>query len=125
MPRGTVDVFRSRRTEPNECEYWINTDEFHPTLDEYDMDKLPDGTFFATEMNSMMDEYQVVEQAFMFRSHNVALKTNDDISDMTENSVVKYDGELWRVKNVQKEKKKKRSYYDVEPEFIYYITLRR
>lgn len=125
MPNGTVDVFRSRRTEPIECEYWIAKDEIQPTLDEYDIDTLPDGTFFASEMNSMMEEYQVVEQSFMFKSRNVTLKTNDDISDITENSKVKYDDEIWRVKNVQKEKKKKRSYFDTEPEYTYYLTLRR
>ena len=125
MPRGTVDVFRSRRTEPIECEYWIAKDDVQPTLDQYDMDILPDGTFFASEINSKMDEYQVVEQSFMFRSHNVTLKTNDDISDMTENSVVRYDGELWRVKNVQKIKNKKRSYYSIDEEYTYFLTLRR
>lgn len=125
MPRGTVDVCRSRRTEPIECEYWIAKDDVQPTLDQYDMDILPDGTFFASEINSQMDEYQVVEQSFMFRSHNVTLKTNDDISDMTENSVVRYDGELWRAKNVQKIKNKKRSYFNIDEEYTYFLTLRR
>ena len=125
MPRGTVDIFTSRRTEEIECEYWIAKDDKAPTLDKYDLDQIPDGTFFAKEVNMEMEEYQVVEQEFMFESHNVTLKTNDDIKDITKNSVVSYDGELWRVRNIQKEKVKKHSYNSLESTFRYYLSLRR
>lgn len=124
MPRGTVDFCTSRRIEDVECEYWIAKDEKNPTLNEYDLDEFPDGTFYANEVNVQMDEYQVVANDFMFESSNVTLKTNDDIRDITENSVVRYDGKLWRVKNVQKEKVKKHSFMSNESTYRYYLTLR-
>lgn len=125
MPRGTVDFCTSRRTEENECEYWIAQDGVPLSLDEKKLNNLCDGTFFASEVNLKSDEYQVVAQEFMFESSNLTLKTNDDIHDITENSVVKYDNELWRVKDVQRLKIKKHSYFCVDSTYSYYITLRR
>ena len=125
MSIGRIDIFTSRRNNYNKCKYWINRDDLNPSDVDYKIDEHMDGTFYAKEVTAENRDYQVISGDFLAPQTNITLYTEDDVSDLTENSVVVYDDEVWRVKTVQKTKKKKQNQFLKSCGCSYYISMKR
>lgn len=118
-----IDIFESRRTYFEFVEYWKRDINASIPTSEIVSEK-HSGVFYAKEVNSENSVNEIVGGAFMFDDHNVMLKTNDDISDMNQNDVCRYDGRLWNVVSIQRRKRIKKSALSNVPSYITYIQLR-
>ena len=123
MRNGSIDEFTSRRTNFDECEYWVrkDTDDLNELI--YETRKRT-GTFSAKQENNETSTPQVVGGVFMFSSRNVTISTNDDISDINENDIVKFRGEIYIVSQVQRILIKKNNQFYNEKRYKTYLSLR-
>ena len=135
---NSADVFTSRRTHFNECMYWCrNEEEIEKDIDlttlvyvDHDVDELyydrsPDGTFMATEVSDYSSNNNVIAGSFMFDQHVVTIQTNDNVSKLSQNDIVAFDGNVWRVTSISKRKKKRQNQFSKEVSYHTYISLMR
>lgn len=120
---GCIDIFESRRTNFERVEFWkrdINSDT--PTSEI--VSEKCSGIFYAREVNAESSRNEIVSGSFMFDDSNIMLITNDDVRELSQNDVCKYDGRLWNVVSVQRKRIKKRSEFSRIPVYKTYIMLR-
>ena len=120
---GCIDIFESRRTNFERVEFWkrdINSDT--PTSEI--VSEKCSGIFYAREANSESSRNEIVSGSFMFDDSNIMLITNDDVRELSQNDVCKYDERLWNVVSVQRKRIKKRSEFSRIPVYKTYIMLR-
>lgn len=98
MPRGSTDIFTSRRTNFIDCEYWlIAKEDITRTKEELVFNERPDGFFSAKFENQFENSVSVIGQSFMFDSNTVTISTEDDVKDLKKNCLVKFNGDVWRI----------------------------
>ena len=135
---NSADIFTSRRKHFNECMYWCRTEEeIERDIDltsivyiDHDFEELyyersPSGTFMAAESNDYTSDNNIVASSFMFDEHTIMIETNDDISDISQNDIVAFDGNVWRVTSISKRKKKRQNQYSKFPAYTTYLSLKR
>lgn len=120
---GCIDIYESRRTNFERIEYWKRDVDTDTPTSEIVSEKAS-GIFYAREMNAESSRNDIVSEAFMFDDKNVMLVTNDDVRDLTQNDICKYDGRLWNVISIQRKRRKKRSQFASVPVYMTYIMLR-
>lgn len=126
MPRGTVDLFTSRRTNFIECKYWlISKEDMGKNKEDLTHNKMYDGTFDAKFENQIENTMSVIGQTFMFDSNTVSISTLDDISDLKKNCLVEFYNLVWRVNDVTRAPIKSDFQMSNEIRFKYYMELRR
>lgn len=134
----SIDVFTSRRKEFNECLYWCRTDRdiehdiditslvaVDEELNEIAYERVPNGLFYASEVEDVSSDNQIIGGSFMFDESFVTLETNDDVHELKLNDVVCYDGKIWRVTRIGRKKKKRQSQYSRTCAYKTYISLKR
>lgn len=123
-----IDLWNSRRDMFNLCEYWSQDER---EIDSNSKSRLiynsvPTGTFMAKEVNSYSMEPQVIGEVFMVEQNTITIQTNDDVSLLKKNDFVKFDNNIYRVENIQKEIIKKQRQYSAKGySCSYFISLRR
>lgn len=121
-----IDLWTSRREMFNKCTWWAQVED-SPYVESSRLayKDIPEGDFYAKEINAVNISNQIVENNFMIEMQSVTLLTTDDISAMKRNDRVLYDNRYWRVDSIQVEKKKKqRQYMTNQYSCVYYLTLR-
>lgn len=92
--------------------------------DELVYKRFPTGKFRAKEVNTISIGSQITD-SFMTEETTLVLQTNDNISNLNRNDIVKYDDKIYRVENVQKEPiKKQKQYKRKNVSCSYYISLK-
>lgn len=104
-----VDIFQSRRTYYDLCKWWTRDESDKYNSNELIMKRAPDGVFYAKEVSGQVESQNIVGGLFMFDSTSVTLKTPDDITGIKKNSIVEYQGEMWVVDSIQKQRGKKQN----------------
>lgn len=135
---NSADIFTSRRRHFNECMYWCRTEEdierdidlmtivyVDSDLNELCYERSPNGEFSATEINDYTSDNNIVAGSFMFDENMVTLETNDDVSEISQNDLVAYDGHVWRVTSISKRKKKRQNQFSRFPAYTTYLSLKR
>lgn len=122
---GTVDLFHSRRTAYAVCEYWIRDERNRISPSEWILNHSSSGTFFAREVSPKNNQMNQAGNVFAFDRDTVTLQCDDDIKDITRGSIVKYNGEIWMVDNVQASIHRKESQFNVEIDYNYIVSLRK
>ena len=122
-----IDLWgKNSRDEFIECEYWSVDDNIYSNNDRIIYQNRPTGFFRAKEVNSFVEENQVVGQAFLTKQHNVTLETHDNVSDLKNNDLVKFENLVYRVDSIQKTSvKKQKMFMDKDYSASYFISLRR
>jgi hypothetical protein len=123
-----VDIFTSRRTEFYRCRWWASLlpEDEDTSASSFDYNSmLPSGSFMAREMANYSNDNQEMGGVFLFNENHVVLSTNDDIRKMKANDLVEYDGDMWIVETVNKQKIKRQSQFAKDVPFSYSIALRR
>lgn len=100
MGKGRVDIYHSRRTMFNRCVYWNVSGQ--RAAEDIVMDTEPSGIFYAKEISPNANRPQEIMNIFMFDDNTITLLTEDNVSDMKKNSIVRYAGQLWRVTNISR-----------------------
>ena len=120
-----VDIYHSRRGMFNCCPFWIRSEEGVGNSEEYIYNRKPSGYFYAQKVEAENDSSNIIMGAFLADQHNVMIKSRDDLSGITENSLVKYKDKLWRVENIQKEEIIKECEFSSTTSYYWYLQLVR
>lgn len=120
-----IDIYHSRRAMFNYCTFWIRNEDGVGNSEEYIYKRQPSGCFYAKEVESENDDQNIIMGTFLADSHSIMLESRDDLSDMTENSLVRYKNLLWRVENIQKQLILKESEFCAIPTYNWFIRLIR
>lgn len=119
----SIDLYETRRTNYEKVLYWKrDIDSVTPLSDL--VHNPSNGMFYARETNAESSRNDIVSGTFMFDDRNVMLITNDDVSELSQNDVCKYDDRLWNVISIQRYKRKKRSEFSAKGTYQTYIQLR-
>lgn len=105
------DLFQSRRNMNEYCRWWARKESDDTEEDELVYKRVPRGYFHAKEVNAETNDDNLIGGVFMTDKTTVTIVSADDLSDMyneheyvKDKVLVEYQGELWRVENVQKRK---------------------
>ena len=120
-----VDIYHSRRGMYNLCPFWIRNEDGVGNSEEYIYNRKPSGYFYAKEVNAETNNSNIIAGSFMADQHIITLESADWLEDMTENSIVRYNGYLWRVDSVQKTPVRKESEFSSRISYYWYLQLIR
>ena len=120
---GCIDIFESRRTNFERVEFWKRDIRSDTPTSEIVSEKAS-GIFYDREVNAESSSNDIVRGSFMFDDSNIMLITNDDVRELSQNDVCKYDERLWNVVSIQRKRIKKRSEFSRIPVYKTYIMLR-
>jgi hypothetical protein len=123
MAGGCIDILIGSRGTYEKCVYW-NRDNDNEDLEEYTHKKEPSGFFYANLVEAKDNEKQIINNNFMFDNDNVTLFTKQKIK-LKSGDIVKYDNELWLVRNVQEKKIHRNTQLMKNPNYVVYIQLKR
>lgn len=121
---GRVDLFHSRRTNYHICEYWIR-DERNRTGNpsQWVLMNQSSGRFYAKPLSVKSTQMNVINGTWANDNHRITLETDDDITEITRGSIVKFDDQLWLVEAVQREIHNKESEFAKHIDYKYIISL--
>lgn len=121
-----IDLWgKNSRDEFIDCQYW-KTNENNYKNDRIVYENEPSGFFRAKEVNSYAEDNQVIGQAFMVTQYSVTLESHDDLSDLSMNDLVVYEGNIYRVDSCQRTPvKKQKMFMGNSYSNTFFITLRR
>lgn len=122
MARG-IDIFTSRRTNFEECEYWLRDVNADPNELVYKT-RRSNGTFYAKISNPETSGQNVLGGVFMFDTKNLMLETFDEIEEVKVNDVVKFNGSFYIITQIQKYPVRKNTQFHNEQQYITYLSLR-
>lgn len=123
---GRVDLNHSRRTNYAECIYWIRDEnDAIANASKWVLENQPAGDFYAKSVSPKTMQELPLQGTWMFDKNSITLETDDDISDITRGSIVKYNNKLWFVVDVQGEVHEKESAFSEEIDYKYFLLLRR
>lgn len=105
------DLFQSRRNMNEFCEWWSELKNDDDSEDKLIYSRIPNGCFFAKEVNAEAQDDNFIAGIFALDKTSLTIMSSDDLTglynssqDISNRVLVKYQGELWRVDNVQKRK---------------------
>lgn len=120
-----IDLYHSRRNMHNFCAFWVRDESGIGNSEEYVYKNKPTGYFYAKEIDAETVNNNIIFGAFMADQHHILIESADDLSGMTENSLVRYKGDIWRVENLQKRIILKETEYNSTTNYYWYIQLVR
>lgn len=121
---GSIDLWASRRADFERCEWWKRDNNATKDLSHFVLEKKPQGVFYAQEANSESFKNSQYGGVFMSRETNITLKTSDTVNDIQEGDVVKFQGSLWRVTDVQVSEIHKQKQFLDEVSKITYVGIK-
>ena len=105
------DLFQSRRNMNELCRWWSRNESDDIDEDELQYKRVARGSFYAKEINAEVQDDNVIAGIFATDKTSVTIMSSDDLSDLyneyqdiRNRTLVEYQGEIWRVDNVQKRK---------------------
>lgn len=126
MAQGGIDLYQSRRTTHTLCYYWKKLQGDRVSANELNYNKKNlAGIFYAQEITPQFFSNNTYGNNFMFENCDLTLKTNDEITNLKSNDIVKYDDKYWIVVSVQKKRQLKESQFSKNPSNTFYIALRK
>lgn len=121
-----VDVRFGRRTNYEECFYWVrDEDEATGDLNQWIMKRQKKGVFYAKEVNSLFNQGNPQANVIMLDKNTISLETDDIVEDLERGCVVLYNGKPWIVDSVMRELHRKESQFDSEKYYKTIINIRR
>lgn len=123
---GTVDIYHSRRTNYEECIYWIRDERnSRGPASEWILKNEPSGAFLAKEASPKNRKMMQSANVFAYDRDDITLECDDDIHFITRGSIIQYDDEIWIVDAVQRITHRKESEFDKEKHYKYIINMRK
>ena len=123
MAVGGINLRTGRRSNFNKCYYW-NREDKNVDKEEYAHSNKANGYFYAKELAPIINSKNIVNGTFMFDRNQTTLQTSDSIK-IESGDIVKYQGELWRVVDVQIKPIKNQTQFIRKPDNITYLQLVR
>lgn len=120
-----INIYHSRRINYNRCVYWVRDESGVGNEEELYYKKKPAGVFYATEGNAETNAMNMIGGVFMTEEYDILLESTDWLDGLHKDCIVRYNGELWRVNEVQKKPFKKESACRNRKTYKWYIGLVR
>lgn len=105
------DLFQSRRNMNEWCRWWSRKENDEIDDDELVYKRVPRGYFNAKEVTAEVQDDNVIAGIFATDKTVLTIMTGDDLSDLYNDKqdirnrvIVEYQGDIWRVDNIQKRK---------------------
>lgn len=117
-----IDINTSRRTNHSKCEYW-KVNERNKDKSELIYEKKSDGVFYAKEISAFSKDIQYIGDVFAFQSNTITLVTSDN-NDISINNIVRFNGKLWIVVNIQRRRIMKQTEFSKKTSHYTYIQLK-
>ena len=87
--------------------------------------KYSKGKVILKPSNISWDNEGLYRSTFMYEENNVTIQTNDDVSNLKRNDLVRIENKFYRVDSIQKSYiKKQRQFHRGKTSASYYISLR-
>ena len=126
--RMPIDIFQSRRNYNETCRWWSRIEEDENTSDELISKRVASGTFCAKEMSPMQLMNMNLDGVFRIDSTHTTIKSPDNLEGVKADDLVEYQGEMWRVDDIQKSKAKMQNTLyasDRNCSHFWYVSLRK
>ena len=124
MRSGFVDMFTSRRDCFDDCRYWKKLEDDNMNYIDYEYEE-PSGFFAAKQITSIQNMPQVVAGLFMFDSNTVTLQSYEDLSELSRDDIVEFQGEIYRLQDIQAARLRKTNQFTDYGGKVYYMRLKR
>ena len=118
----SINLNNSRRGYHIRCKWWTEKDKVSNTLEYQNKSK---GVFYAKEYQPQNQLENIDGDLVKIETNQVMIETQDNVKGIKHDCLVEYLGEKWIVDNVQTKMINKRSEYDMRPDVITWLTLRR
>lgn len=124
-----TDIFQSRRNYNEYCRWWTrneNDDEIDES--ELKMNRTATGSFCAKEMSPIQLNAMNLGGVFRIDGTHTTIKSPDDLGNIKVDDYIEYQGEIWRVDDVQQTKAKLQNTYYADNKncsHFWYIALRK
>lgn len=118
-----IDIYHSRRGKFRKCFYWLRNNK--EPVEALIHDISPTGIFYAVEASVISKVSNNIYGRILFDKQTVTLMTDDDIEDITQNCVIKYNDQIWLVIDVQIELHMKETQFSKKQHATRFLTLRR
>ncbi len=119
-----INIHNSRRTYNIRCRWWKeNVQTGH--LQDLIHDKHQDGVFYAKEQQPKYQQENIDGGIVKIETETVTIETQDYVDSIKHDTLVEYLGYIWIVENVVSQTINKRSRYNIKPDKITWITLRK
>ncbi len=120
-----IDIYARRRGKILKCEWYKAK-----TISKYDLTDLiaknkPNDIFYSIKVTPKYDRTEIVNDTFKYSKDELMIKTSDKIEGIEDNDVVKIQGNLWRVTDVQVQDVWKQSEYGKDYSKETYLRLRK
>lgn len=96
------DLFQSRRNYNEPCKWWSRNESDDYESDVLIMKRIPSGLFMAKEVSPEMERDNPIANAWLLHRTGVTIKTPDDLTGISGQDLVWYEGEKWIVNSFQK-----------------------
>ena len=116
-----ADLWTTRRTYFDRCEYW-KRDAVPTDLSAYVADTKPDGVFYAKERSPKTHTKQQIGD-YLVDETTITLETQDKLS-IKSGDLVRFDGVLWSVIDVQVSEIHKQRQFMKDSSNITYVRLK-
>lgn len=100
----SIDIMQSRRNYNVLCRWWTKNKEDDIDDSELVMKRIPNGIFYAKEINAETDNDNILGGVFMINRKNITIASPDNLEGISSEDHVEYQGIIWRVESVQKRK---------------------
>ena len=105
----SFDFFQPRRNFNEHCRWWSRNESDTYEDNELKYKRVPNGHFFAKEVDAETNDRNIIGGIFMIDRTRITIESPDNLSDIKSNDIVEYQGEFWRVDNVQKKKSRQQN----------------
>lgn len=123
---GNIDIYHSRRTNYEECVYWVRDESvIVGDLNQWVLKNKSSGVFYAKEVSPEYNQANPQANAFLFDKDIITLETDDDVDELSRGCVVLYNGKPWMVNDVQRKLHRKESAFDIEKHYKTIVSIRR
>lgn len=116
-----VNLFHTRRVNYFKCAYW---NDIKRTLNELLYDNKPDGIFYGKIITPKYEQMSEFNNRIRYSKETITLKTADNVNNLSIDSIVRYNKQLWIVSGIEREIIVKESYYGKQ-QYETIITLRK
>jgi hypothetical protein len=124
MRSGMLDLFTSRRTMHDKCNYWRreSNEDINALIHEINE---PSGFFYAKQITSIQDMPQVLAGVFLFDSETVTIQSNDELDKLKRDDIIQFRGEIWRLEQIQATPIRINNQYNYDVQMTYFLWLKR
>jgi hypothetical protein len=124
MRSGMLDLFTSRRTMHDKCNYWRreSNEDINALIHEINE---PSGFFYAKQITSIQDMPQVLAGVFLFDSETVTIQSNDELDKLKRDDIIQFRGEIWRLEQIQATPIRINNQYNYDVQMTYFLRLKR